>query len=352
MYAKMHEILKARGVEEIPSVSSVSEWREIRAEYVRILCEEEYGLPVPEPESLVFEVTDPPAPTCAGKAELRRVRAVATLRGKVFSFPFCVVIPRGRAGEIPFYVHVNFRPDVPDRYMPTEEIIDHGFAILSFYYQDITSDSGRWDKLAAILYPDGQRPANGAGKIQCWAWAARRVLDYASTLPELDMSRAGMTGHSRLGKTTLVAGMLDERFTRVAPNDSGCGGDAISRGKKGERIQDITRTFPFWFCPKFKEYSDETKLFFDQHFLLATIAPRRLLLGSAERDEWADPESQFLSAVAASKAWENLGGRGLVAEDRLPRPGDVWDEGGIRFHERFGTHYFSREDWGRYLRNS
>ena len=53
----------------------------------------------------------------------------------------------------------------------------------------------------------------------------------------------------------------------------------------------------------------------------------------------------MLSCVAASPAYEALGMRGIVCENRLPEIGDIYHEGCIGFHERAGLHYFSREDW-------
>ena len=84
---------------------------------------------------------------------------------------------------------------------------------------------------------------------------------------------------------------------------------------------------------------------FDQHYLLASIAPRYVMLGSASEDKWADPYSQYLSCIAASDAFEN----GINYENRAPRIDDVFINGDIAFHMRKGLHYFSRLDWLRMI---
>ena len=87
---------------------------------------------------------------------------------------------------------------------------------------------------------------------------------------------------------------------------------------------------------------------FDQHFLLAAVAPRRVALGAALEDEWADPDSQYLSACAASGVWDMLGRKGFITPDRLPLPGDCFSTGCIKYHLRRGRHFLSREDWQHY----
>ena len=215
----------------------------------------------------------------------------------------------------------------------------------------MTSDNDDYTNgLAGLIYPDGVRKnATDSGKIMMWAWANMRVMDYAMQLPQLDHKNGAIAGHSRLGKTSLVTGMLDERFQYIISNDSGCSGTAITRGKVGEQISQITKRFPYWFCENYKKYVDHNDLTFDQHMLLATIAPRTVLIGSAVEDVWADPDSEYLSCVAASFAWENLGEKGFVAPDRLPVVGADFREGNICYHLRDGLHYFSRRDWGVYM---
>lgn len=44
---------------------------------------------------------------------------------------------------------------IPDIYMPSEELIDNGFAVLSFSYEDVTKDNGDFDGgLAGVSQPD------------------------------------------------------------------------------------------------------------------------------------------------------------------------------------------------------
>ena len=181
-----------------------------------------------------------------------------------------------------------------------------------------------------------------------WAWAAHRVMDYAETLGDiLDMNASVVCGHSRLGKTALFAAAADERFKFAYSNDSGCSGASITRDKRGERVSDICRNFPFWFCENYKKYAgNEHGMPFDQHYLLACIAPRRVLIGSASEDIWADPYAEFLCCAAASDAFKN----GFVHGGELPKTNDEFFDGDIGYHLREGLHYFSREDWNRLIK--
>jgi len=85
----------------------------------------------------------------------------------------------------------------------------------------------------------------------------------------IDPSKITVIGHSRLGKTALLCAALDDRFYGAVSNDSGCSGAAVSLGKKGETIADITEQFPFWFCENYMKYAGKEKEApFDQHSFL------------------------------------------------------------------------------------
>ena len=264
--------------------------------------------------------------------------------GGEFMFPVTMLVPK-KPGRHPAFVQVAFRPDVPDKYLPAEEIIDNGFAVANFFYKDVTDDSAKADGIAA-LYPRDEK--TGWGKIGMWAFAASRVMDYLETRADIDISRVCMSGHSRLGKTALWCAAQDERFAMVVSNDSGCSGASISRGKIGETIDAITdpERFDYWFCGNYRAWAGrEYEAPFDQHMLLALIAPRRLYVSSAVEDEWADPTGEFLGCAAADEAWKLLRCPGLIAPDALPQTDVPLHAGGIGYHVRTGGHFFSRTDW-------
>ena len=338
----LQTILQNRGVPALKSPEDM----------LAILLAEEYGQMPPAPSAISFRVEENIVGNfCAGKANLSRVHITTTLPGGNFTFPISAVLPTD-GKKHPFFIHINFRDAVPDRYMPTEELVDNGFAVLSFCYNDVTMDNADMtDGLAGVLFPEGVREHNSPGKIAMWAWAASRVMDYAETLPGvLDLQNAIVCGHSRLGKTALLAGATDKRFAFTYSNDSGCSGAAITRDKAGETVEIITRNFPFWFSEDYKKYANrEHDMPFDQHYLIGAIAPRFVLMGSAVEDTWADPASEMLACVAASPAFEAMGVPGFVSENRLPQVGDRFFQGTVGYHLRSGSHYFSREDWLRLM---
>lgn len=316
-----------------------------REEMLNILLEQEYGYLPPKPEKLTWtEGEDVYKSFCAGNATLKKVILTAQWADKEFSFPIYVTLPTQKE-NVPFFININFTPAVPDRYQPTEELVDNGYAVLSFGYKDVTSDDDDMTNgLAGVLYENGVRGPSDPGKIAMWAWAAQRIMDYAQTLDCLDHSRGIVCGHSRLGKTALLTAATDERFYCAHSNDSGCSGAALSRGKNGESVKRICERFPYWFCENYVKASTEPveNLPFDQHYLVACIAPRKVHIASADLDNWADPISEYLTCTAASPAF---GENAFVGLDRHPVAGDKFHEGTIGYCMRKGRHYFSRNDW-------
>ena len=175
-------------------------------------------------------------------------------------------------------------------------------------------------------------------------------MDYVEALDYIDTESIAVIGHGTLGIASLLAGANDERFKYVISNCSGTSGAALTRGKRGENLASVALYRDFLFCPKYKSYvTKENSLPHDQHFLLASIAPRHVLIGSAAEDSKSDFESEFLSAYLANRVYEKIYGASHPSElDKIPtRPVSV-DSEYVHYHLRDGLSYLSREDWRAY----
>ena len=338
-----------------------------REEMKKILLDNEYGhVPDIPYEMTVSEPKKLEGRFCCGQCQLSEVEMTITTELGSHTFPVKRLLHTD-GKDHPFFVFINFRSNAPDYYYPVEEIADRGFSVLSFNYKDVTEDDDAHrdskfdDRLAKVLLKNGREKDDTCGKIAIWAWAASRVLDYAQTLPGLDLEQAAVLGHSRLGKTALVAGMMDERFRYVFSNCSGCSGASLARlslgvlgkvGKYGETGETIAKIMGvgYWFCKKYQTFA-ETNIpeAFDQHFLLATIAPRYVYVASGAMDDWASPDGEFMACVAASKAWEEKGMTGFVHNGNMPDEDVTFPAGHIGYHRRPGKHFLSRTDWNRYM---
>ena len=351
----VYDLLKERNLPPLlvmkdgTEVKTPEDFEKRREEIKTLLQEKEYGIMPPRPDHMRVEIVDEYANYAAGRGVLRTLKLIFELGEKEFSFIAHSITPKSE-GPHPAFVHINFYPEIPNRYQPTESIINRGYAIFTFNYKDVASDNDDFTNGIAPYLVKSRRRSNSTSKICLWAWAAMRMMDYIEALPEIDKDNVAVIGHSRLGKTALVAGGFDERFKYVISNDSGMSGAAITRGKVGEDAETITRVFPFWFCPWFINHSDKSeKHEFDQHFLNALTVPRHLMVGSAEEDVWADPTSEFLGVLAVNEAYRLYGMEGLRHGDELPKAEVPLSDGDSHYHMRADTHYLSIRDWDYYM---
>lgn len=323
-------------------------WQSHRTTTLRLFAEHVYGV-TPTPPTFVNVSTAKDEEKLGGKALERALQiSFAAPLGEA-AFSTHLLLPRTDM-PAPVIVYLSFSPYMKDSTLPLEEIIDNGWGIAHINYNDITRDvDDGFSSGIAPLY--GREGEHAWGKIGMWAFGASRMLDALLTQPGVDSRRIYVLGHSRLGKAALWCAAQDERFAGAAVNNSGCAGVAITRGKAGERVADITRSFPYWFCGTYRQYAGrEEAMPFDQHMLVALMAPRPLCVCDASLDTWADPVSEYRALQCASEAYALHGVDGLVGTQVLPHAGMALSAGRMGYRLREGTHFLSREDWSFYLK--
>ncbi len=230
---------------------------------------------------------------------------------------------------------------------PIEMILERGYGVATIFPSEFAPDQ-REEGLEALVEMSAGMGAQEQrwGAIAAWAWGYSLMID-ALEQDEALKGRDHITwGHSRYGKSALVAAAYDERIDGVIAHQSGTGGASLNRRKKGESVGSITESYPHWFAERYSEYAGrEDELPVDQHQLLALVAPRPVLLGNARRDVWSDPNGAFRAALGADPVYELLGAEGLE-QDRL----NQWRPGAdIAFWIRPGTHGVVKEDWPAFL---
>ncbi len=226
---------------------------------------------------------------------------------------------------------------------PVEEILDAGYAIATIFPTEFVPDR-REEGLAELrrLTAGHGDDETRLGAIGAWGWGFSRMIDALEQDPRFDQTAMVVWGHSRYAKAALVAAAYDPRIDGVIAHQSGTGGASLNAEKKGESIKGITGSYPHWFA---KAYRDDNLAGYDQHMLLALIAPRPVLLGNARRDVWSDPNGAFRAALGADPVYRLYGERGLD-QARL-KPYDPSAD--LAFWIRPGTHGVVKEDWPAFL---
>jgi hypothetical protein len=216
----------------------------------------------------------------------------------------------------------------PQTESSSKQLLDHGWGFVAIDYSSIQADNGAGLTSGIIgLVNKGQpRAMDDWGVLRAWAWGDSRVIDYLETDSDVNDKKIGMMGHSRGGKSALVAFVDDPRFAIGFISSSGAGGAELYRRNFGELPENVAGPNEFhWMAGNFLKYEavgrTPNDMPMDSHEFVALVAPRPIFIGGGglvmtpacaiPGDAWVDAHGMFMAAAAASPAWKFYGKEGL-----------------------------------------
>ena len=322
----------------------------------------EYGrLPSFEDVEVYYELLDEHE-EALGMAKRKDIRVHLRRKGRFTSFSFDLFLPKKPKGVFVFLCNrpvgsiskkeIDPNRDLKSDFYPIEDILKRDYACCAFLTSEVAEDKKGFRFGMNSLFPDVDHTAGDSyGTLLLWAKGFSLVIDYLKQDPSTKELPIATVGHSRGGKTSLLAGVLDERIDLVCSSCAGCSGDAEQNNyhKGAETIEVITNAFPYWFAPNYRQYKSKP-LPYGQSEFLSLIAPRLIYTSSKTEDLWADPQGEYETCIKLGKAYEKMSLKGFtpVKEFNIDQE-MVSQEGSIAHHHLQGVHDLDKRDWNLYM---
>jgi len=195
-----------------------------------------------------------------------------------------------------------------------EEAVKRGYVACLYPGLDAHHDEKDYPDYQNIwkVFQDEYPNADWASSLGIQAWLAGRTLDYLLDKESgynIDTTAVGIAGFSRYGKQSIYAAAFDERFKTVIARSSGTPTGCSYRFASRQTFMESVADFPaVWAKASLREFlGRENELPIEGNALMATIAPRNLMIHTAYNDG-SDPtfgvERNYLNA---KKAYSFLG---------------------------------------------
>lgn len=300
-------------------VTDIKSWEKRRKEIIDTAVELEFGGMPPKPDKVILE------PLFHYRHHgVYCAKVHVYVNEKEFSFTFTVYAPKKMQGKYPAIIS----GDHAFYWCLDQKVIDEanrrGFAVVKFNRNEFAHDIRKEEDPSSDpmsrnggMYP--LFPNLKFSAVSAWAWGYHRVIDALENLDFIDSDHICIAGHSRGGKTTLLAGATDERIFATNSNGSGCHGCGCYRFEqvedenlfkfyKSERLDDLIHAVPFWFGEGMKKYvGSPSDIPHDHHYFKALIAPRGLFESNGYDDINANPRGSYLTHLAAKEVWKLYG---------------------------------------------
>jgi len=282
---------------------------------------------------------------CSSYPDLKNAPTVsATLR-----------LPKDAGKPVPVMILISWDMAI-DQYWAV--MSEQGWGLCIFNPNNLQPDNGAnlTDYLIGLVNRGNWRKPSDWGAIGAWSWGISRLVDYLLTDSRIDPKGIGLGGHSRYGKTALYAMACDDRIAIGFPSDAGSLGTKMNRRHWGQDLENSAIPSEYhWMAGNFLQWCGPLEpgkylprkvelLPVDAHSLVALCAPRPVFLNGGTTSQWTDPYGIYLTAAAASPAYELLGRKGLVMTDEKPQVDKAYIEGDVGYRCHNGGHT-DAPDW-------
>lgn len=212
---------------------------------------------------------------------------------------------------------------------------NRGYAVITYDYNKVAADNTTRTGAFYDVYPYGESWTEQTGALAAWGWGASKIIDALEqelgAVYNIDPANTILTGVSRCGKATAIAGVYDERIRISVPTCSGAGGMAMFRYSSEGDTYDLSAiganaAYTFgdneplsslqsgaechWFNENFCNFSSVEAFPFDQHLLASLYAEENrylFIISSYIYEDWTNPPAMWETYKEAKKIFTTLG---------------------------------------------
>jgi glucuronyl esterase-like protein len=308
-------------------MTTKAEWRCRREEIKKLAEKFAYGTKPPKPQTVTGTVTN------------STLTVKVTDNGKTTTFSMGIKLPT--SGTAPYPAIVVYGGASFGAPLDPAVINSEGVALINYDPYAVGKEgTPRNNKQGAFYDIAGSNSTTGL--LVAWGWGVSRIIDVIeqSDGKILQANAVGVTGCSRFGKGSFIAGVFDQRIPLTMPIESGTAGVPIWRGVNAEGGQTLSSAYGEqpWFGDAFSAFTGSpTKAPIDTHESVAMIAPRGLFIMDNPHIANLGPKSASVAALAAAEVYKALG-----AGDNITYYSDVQN----------GSHCSMRPEWSAPLKSN
>lgn len=289
----------------------------------------------------------------------------------------------GNKGSFPFKIYVPDETKVamPEKGWPViiamgwffqvEYANSRGYAVIVYDYNKVAADNNTYTGAFFDVYPYGETWEEQTGALAAWGWGASKILDALKQelgeVYNINWENNILTGVSRCGKATAVAGVYDPRIKISVPTCSGAGGMAMLRYNSEGKVYDLSsigesNTYTVgqneplsclqsdaeghWFNDNFRKFTSYGQFPFDQHLLASLYAKEDrylYIISSYINEDWTNPPAMWETYKEAKKIFVKLGMEQHVTFNIHKEGHAVIDEDVVKILDFADFHLYGKE---------